>query len=170
MINRPYVSQKFKKKKIIFTFLGVFLILLDFYFLVKNPVFVVYVFFLVILIYLSSFLLSCISHKRKSKFKCLMCGECCKPKVHVTELEIKTIEKLGFKRKDFMKGIKVLKRVNGYCVFLKNKNDKKVCSIYKHRPSICRKWPFFSYSSIIPLHWFFKCPSLKNLILNKSSG
>ena len=165
MIPKSYFNQVLKKKKIIIIFLGVFLTILDLYFLARNPIYVVYLFFILLLFYLFGCSLSCIAHKRKSKFRCLICGECCKLKVNVTDKEIKIIESRGFKRNNFIKGGRVLKRVNGYCVFLKYKRGKRVCSIYKFRPSVCRKWPFFLYPFTIPWHWFFRCPALRKLVL-----
>ncbi len=165
MIFEPYINQILKKKKIIIIFLGVFLVILDLYFLARNPVYVVYLFFILVLFYLFGCSLSCIVHKRKLKFKCLMCGECCRLKVNVTDKEIKIIEKHEFKKNDFIKGRGVLKRVNGYCVFLKEVDGKKICSIYKFRPSTCKRWPFFSNPFTIPWYWFLRCPSLKKLII-----
>lgn len=169
MINRPYDSQELKKKKMIAVFLGIFLILSNIYYLIKKPIVVAYLFYFVWLLYLFGCVLSYIVYRRRSKFKCLMCGECCKLKVNITKQEIKIIEKLGFKRKYFTKDNRSLKKVNGYCVFLRKRRGKMVCGIYKHRPPICRKWPFFSHPFSIPLLWIFRCVSLKNLILNKSS-
>jgi Fe-S-cluster containining protein len=86
----------------------------------------------------------------KDTFKCVKCGECCRPVVKVNEEEIQRIEETGKKREDFIvldpvtedPSIKTLKQVNGVCMFLKREGDKFVCSIYNNRPNTCRKYPF----------------------------
>ena len=92
----------------------------------------------------------------KENFKCTKCGQCCRPIVKVTEKDITRIEETGWKREDFlaidpkkeespMKD--TLKQKNFVCMFLKKQRDTNgenifICSIYDHRPDICRKYPF----------------------------
>ncbi len=93
-------------------------------------------------------------------FKCTKCGECCKPITKVTEADIQKIEELGYKREEFLdfdpfrrdSMIKdVLKRVNGYCIFLKdNKDGTFDCSIYGNHPEVCKKYPFFEGIEKLP--------------------
>lgn len=83
----------------------------------------------------------------KDNFECTKCGECCRPLVMVNEEDIARIEQAG--HKDFVdidhleeKPVKVLKQKLGVCMFLKKQGEDFVCSIYHHRPEICRKYPF----------------------------
>ena len=102
-----------------------------------------------------------ILRKKKNQFNCIKCGLCCALMVEPDEKEIKKIERnIGQGRDSFMEG-RYLKRVNGYCTFLKNKNSENICSIYKFRPKICRGWPF---KNIRPLSLAI-CPSLRKLFL-----
>jgi len=79
-------------------------------------------------------------------FKCTKCGECCRPIVKVSTKDISRIEKSGaqdFIVQDPIGGkAKTLKQVNGICMFLKRKNEEFYCSIYDHRPKVCREYPF----------------------------
>jgi Fe-S-cluster containining protein len=87
----------------------------------------------------------------KDNFNCTKCGQCCRPIVLVNKEEILKIEELGLKQKEFVdvdplnedEKNNALKQVNGVCMFLKRKDEEYYCSIYNHRPSICRKYPFF---------------------------
>lgn len=89
-------------------------------------------------------------------FRCTKCGECCKSTiVWVTEKDIRKIEGIGFKRQAFAErdshlgpNVSVLrkKEFGGACVFLKESDDGIYsCSIYKHRPEVCRQYPFFGF-------------------------
>jgi len=78
-----------------------------------------------------------------NKFKCKKCGECCySPRL--SKKDIKRIEKLGFKKEEFIekdfRNFSYIKEINGYCMFLK-RNKKASCKIYKARPTICRLYP-----------------------------
>ncbi|MBW2979822.1 YkgJ family cysteine cluster protein [Candidatus Woesearchaeota archaeon] len=82
-------------------------------------------------------------------FNCERCGECCK-KLYIilNDSDIKNIEKHGYQLDSFSeteqvgeyKGKRVLKKINGRCVFLTNDS---LCKIYDSRPEICKKYPFF---------------------------
>jgi Fe-S-cluster containining protein len=85
-------------------------------------------------------------------FTCERCGECCK-KLYIllSDSDISRIESFDYRMNDFSeieplgeyKGKRVLKKINGKCVFLENKDGKFSCSIYESRPEICKKYPFF---------------------------
>src|SRR3989338_6493312 len=117
----------------------------------------------------------------KENFKCdRYCGECCKKMlVNVDSKDIKRIERLGYKKNDFVmedvfdpKRKFLKKQKNGWCGFLeKDKNGKYSCKIHKNRPKICRDYPFFpgtpkKIKSCLPEdlypNVFFKLPSSNN--------
>jgi len=117
----------------------------------------------------------------KENFKCdRYCGECCKKLlVEISNKDIKSIEKLGYKKDDFImedvfnpKRKFLKKQKNGWCVFLeKEKDGKYTCKIHKDRPKICRDYPFFpgtpkKIKSCLPEdlypNVFFKLPSSNN--------
>lgn len=84
-------------------------------------------------------------------FKCVKCGECCRPVVKVSQEDIKRIKELGVKNfTEFDTEIEshVLKQKNNVCMFLRKENDEFVCSIYDHRPDVCRKYPFIDQTKI----------------------
>lgn len=102
------------------------------------------------------------AYKKQANFNCITCGLCCTLKVTPTEKDIRRIEKgTGKTRGQFLEEGR-LKRVNGYCLFLKQEGQNKICSIYQHRPSLCRQWPFHGKSRVF-WKWFLLCPSLRNL-------
>ncbi|OGM03182.1 hypothetical protein A3K72_01320 [Candidatus Woesearchaeota archaeon RBG_13_36_6] len=72
------------------------------------------------------------------------CGLCCSLVVKIFEEDIKRIENLGHKRDFFVENIennkKALKRINGYCRFLVIKEGIATCTIYDHRPKVCREY------------------------------
>jgi len=94
------------------------------------------------------------------KFRCIHCGLCCRlggPRL--TNFDIKILENIGYDSKLFLdpleeakktyKGKKAMQgilksKLNGECIFLKrNPNSEKYfCSIYGHRPILCRLYPF----------------------------
>jgi Fe-S-cluster containining protein len=85
----------------------------------------------------------------KETFRCVKCGECCRPVVKLTKEDITQIEEAGHKKADFVvvdpnNNITqdTLKRVKGVCIFLKKDGEEFVCSLYEHRPDVCRKYPF----------------------------
>lgn len=79
-------------------------------------------------------------------FKCVRCAMCCVTnKAPLRHPEIKLYKKMGYK--DFTEpdtqgkawsGL-VIRRVKGKCFFL---SDDFLCTIYKHRPLICKTYPF----------------------------
>ena len=85
---------------------------------------------------------------------CRYCGECCKKTfVWLSPWDVHTIESRGYSKEEFSepdsnlgKGALVLKKKSdgSGCIFLKEEPDGTFnCSIYAHRPAICRKYPFF---------------------------
>ena len=85
-------------------------------------------------------------------FKCERCGKCCKTYIiKVSKKDIKRIKNKGYEESYFLMHDSmspgnnkfVLRKENGKCVFLKKKNGKYFCEIYKIRPLICQKYPFF---------------------------
>jgi len=135
-----------------------------YFFFTGRPHVVSFIFYFVALLYFSIFPLSFILHRKKNKFKCVFCGECCRLKFKLKKSDIVRFERGRIDWKKFTDEKWDLKKINGNCVFLKKKNGKKICSVYKFRPSTCRKWPFFSNPFFIPIGWFFTCPSLRKLI------
>tara|TARA_Y100000310_G_C20682123_1_gene816608 strand:- start:1216 stop:1575 length:360 start_codon:yes stop_codon:yes gene_type:complete len=89
----------------------------------------------------------------KETFKCTKCGECCRPRVKVSSEDISRIKELGLKEEEFVDfdekiNSKILLQKNNLCMFLKKgERDEKgedtfVCSIYDHRPEVCKQYPF----------------------------
>jgi len=155
-------SNSFKNAFFLF---DLFLIIMSFYFFLTNRIFFVYVIFLIASpIFFSGYLLSWMCHKRKAKFRCIKCGLCCRLRVKLNERDITRLKKIkGWE--NFINKRNYLKRVNGWCVFLKKRRSNVICSIYKYRPSTCRKWPFFCVTRFsISWIWFSICPSLRKLI------
>ncbi len=79
-------------------------------------------------------------------FTCQKCGKCCSLfKVYLTEKDIVEIEKLGYKREEFVdyyKKRKIIKRINDKCFFLKyDEKGSASCRIHNHRPISCRMYP-----------------------------
>ncbi len=63
--------------------------------------------------------------------------------------DILNIEKLGYKREEFVEmrnGIPRLKNVNGHCVFLDVSTGK--CTIYTTRPTGCKLYPLIFVKGI----------------------
>lgn len=145
-----------------------------YFYLVYGSVFLTFLIFfvnpiisLVYLILLISgiYLLGLQATKNQARFNCIRCGLCCAPTVTPTEKDIRRIEKsLGKPREYFLENSS-LKKVNGYCMFLKRENGNNICSIYKARPSICRKWPF--HKKWISWKWFTLYPALRDVFKNK---
>ena len=77
------------------------------------------------------------------------CGLCCTLLVRLDPEDIERIKRLGSKEDSFVEhtGRKesILKRINGYCSFLKIEKGIATCTIYDSRPKICRE-----YSCIAP--------------------
>ncbi len=88
----------------------------------------------------------------KENLNCKDCAECCKPVVVPTKEDIEKIKNAG--HKDFLdldpihpeNGKTVLKRINGYCMFLNQKT--KLCTIYENRPDICKIYPFMEKDEV----------------------
>jgi len=93
-----------------------------------------------------------IKYPRNVRFECLRCMKCCgdtpqkKRQVLLLPREAKKIEKIsGMRLSGFAASVSnpkpfkyVMKKKNRKCVFLKNGG----CSIYMHRPLLCRFYPF----------------------------
>ena len=101
---------------------------------------------------------------RKQEFKCKNCVKCCRLHVELTPKDIKRIKKAGYK-KDYFVGTrkkgKILKMINGYCIFLFINEGKSKCKIYSHRPNTCREFPnikIFSVKAYDPRCDAFKLP------------
>jgi len=91
-------------------------------------------------------------------FECRQCGACCSGPgegyIWVTRPEVELIAEFLGMSVEQLRG-KYLKRV-GFrtsiieqpvtkdCIFLQDKADGKVCTIYPVRPNQCRTWPFWS--------------------------
>lgn len=112
-------------------------------------------------------------------FQCTKCGQCCRPIVKVSEEEIKRIELTGRKRQDFLafdpklehpSKKDTLQQVNGVCTFLYRKGEEYFCSIYKHRPNTCKRYPFFPVAEKLtdcrPPRWQYWM-DLKELVVEK---
>lgn len=149
-----------------FVLFFIFLAIINIYFFFTGRLYIVtYISYFVALFYLSSLPLSYILHRKKNKFKCVNCGECCKFKLKLQKPDVVRFGKGKVNWKDFVDKNWNVKRINGYCAFLINKNGKKLCSVYKYSPNTCRGWPFFSNSFSISWPWFLYCPSLRKLIV-----
>lgn len=163
MINSSDVDSKLLRKSKLYriyyiTPLTVILVLLI---IVAPAISLLYL----IAVFLTISILDYVVRKRKGQFNCIKCGLCCALRVEPDEKDIRKIEKnLSKPREQFMEG-RYLKRINGYCAFLKNKNGENTCSIYKFRPKICRRWPFKSFRLIS----LTLCPSLRSLLLRRKN-
>jgi len=105
-------------------------------------------------------------------FKCTKCGECCRPIVQVDEKDIQRIEQTGRKREDFVVHDEqlqknTLKQHQKVCIFLKWEGEEFVCSLYEHRPEVCRKYPFITGKEKLkdcrPARWEYWMP-LKEIL------
>ncbi|MFH1056134.1 MAG: YkgJ family cysteine cluster protein [Candidatus Altiarchaeota archaeon] len=98
---------------------------------------------------------------RRDKFRCRMCGTCCRFSViPLTPEDVKRLEVGGYK--DFSEkrnGELALKRLNGRCLFVKD--DK--CTVYEHRPQVCREFPFFKLYGIGYAEKASFCPGMEAL-------
>lgn len=147
-------------------FMGSLAIFSIYFFFTGRTYIVSYIFYFVALFYLSGFPLSYFLYRKKDKFKCVKCGECCLLKFKLRKSDVERLEmgKCGWKK--FTDESWNLKKINGYCAFLKDKNEKRMCSVYKFRPYACREWPFFHNPFTISWRWFVICPSLRKLIFS----
>ena len=157
MIQKADIDRVLLKQNQKYLFLTYALVLFSFLIFVFSP--------LISILYLAAvisgfYFLGLLAYKNQANFNCIRCGLCCAPTVTPTEKDIQRIEKsLGKDRSFFMEGSS-LKKMNGFCMFLKRESGENVCSIYKARPSICRQWPFHKKS--IYWKWFVLCPALRN--------
>ena len=75
--------------------------------------------------------------------RCMNCGTCCKRTIGVSvrKEEIEKIEKLGYKREEFVDSDGLIKAGPEGCYFLVTKRDSTTrCRIHGHRPEICRNY------------------------------
>ncbi len=101
--------------------------------------------------------------RKRGEFSCQRCGKCCTLRVKPKKEDVERIVKAGYRKEDFLvRGW--MKRVNGACCFLEKKDGFARCSIYEHRPGVCRNWPFsaffrgkFIYARV------FRCPGLDKI-------
>jgi Fe-S-cluster containining protein len=78
------------------------------------------------------------------KFNCRRCGHCCRLLVGLSEKDIRRLERAGYKRQDFVSKRRkkyFIKQTNRYCPWMKVFNGRAECTVYKHRPEICRSYP-----------------------------
>jgi Fe-S-cluster containining protein len=72
------------------------------------------------------------------------CGLCCTLLVRLSPEDIKTIEGEGFSKEHFVQpgknGERLLRQINGYCRFLRLEDGIATCTIYEHRPRVCRDY------------------------------
>lgn len=90
--------------------------------------------------------------QKMKAFECKMCGQCCQGTgISVDRDEVKRIsEFLNIDEVEFIKRYCIKKQNryelkiadSNYCVFLKEKNGDKICSIHPVKPKMCRIWPF----------------------------
>ena len=100
-------------------------------------------------------------------FECTECGECCSGPgegvIWITQPEIRMLaEHLGVDEEELRQ--KYLRREGNRttivedpetrdCIFLKQEDGLKKCSIYAVRPNQCRTWPFWSENLQTPDTW-----------------
>ncbi len=75
--------------------------------------------------------------------KCMNCGNCCRRTIGVRAFkeEIERIEKLGYKREEFVDSDGFIKAGPEGCYFLVTKRDSTTrCRIHEQRPEICRNY------------------------------
>lgn len=100
-------------------------------------------------------------------FECTQCGECCSGPgegvIWVTKPEIRFIADFLDMDEDELRRL-YLRRLGNRttiieapvtrdCIFLKNVNGQKKCSLYPVRPNQCRTWPFWSDNLQTPDAW-----------------
>lgn len=93
-----------------------------------------------------------------------LCGACCyKAVVPLTREDIKKIENLGFKAREFIEfrlGVPILRNIDGHCMFLDTATN--TCKIYEMRPEACRLYPLI-YSPKLWVHVDPRCPKAKDV-------
>jgi Fe-S-cluster containining protein len=116
--------------------------------------------FVVLLINIPLWLRSSRLYRRRGEFKCTLCGNCCRLRViSLTKDDVKRLEAAGYRDFASEKGELRLRRVTGLCVLLKN--DK--CTVYEHRPRVCREFPFFRVYGMGYTERASFCPALEEL-------
>jgi hypothetical protein len=144
---------------------AIFLIIIIVYFLFTGrPYMIHYISFFTGLLYFSQFPLSYFLHKKKNKFSCIKCGKCCNMVFKLNKSDIERLEKGNINWRKFINKDWRIKKIDGYCSLLKNKNKESICSVNKYKPDTCKKWPFFSNRFSISWIWIIICPSLRKLI------
>ena len=110
-------------------------------------------------------------------FECVACGHCCSGPdegvIWISKSEIKLLaQHFGLSdselRKKYLRriGLRVSILENPQtkdCIFLKNINGSKKCTIYNFRPMQCQTWPFWTSNIDSPDDWnkaAMKCPGI----------
>jgi len=110
-------------------------------------------------------------------FECIQCGNCCagpdEGYIWLTRAEIELIAdfleiSVGRFREKYLKRVGtrstiIEQPVTKDCIFLKQIEGQKKCSIYPVRPNQCRTWPFWSENLANPAAWnraARKCPGI----------
>lgn len=100
------------------------------------------------------------------RFTCTRCGNCCTGEpgyVWVNDADIaaiaefrgETVEEVtGVYTKKATRGLSLLEKANGDCVFY---DRKQGCTIYPVRPPQCRTWPFWESNVATPDAWQNTC-------------
>ena len=123
------------------------------------PVFSFYLAALLMFVYMGPTAIKRIRlYSQRDKFACTMCGTCCRFKIiHLTPSDIKRLESGGYKDFVCKKDGPRLRRQRGRCMFL---TDDK-CSVYGHRPQVCREFPFFKTFGIGYAQTASFCPAME---------
>jgi Fe-S-cluster containining protein len=110
-------------------------------------------------------------------FECIMCGRCCSGPaqgyIWVSRPEMKFIAQYlkisaGELKKEFLRRVGLRMTIiedaqTRDCIFLKNTDGGRQCSIYPVRPRQCRAWPFWPSNLASPDDWNTaarKCPGI----------
>ena len=116
--------------------------------------------FVILLVIAPSLVQSVRLYGKRNKFRCRQCGTCCRFKtVPVTADDIRRLESAGYTDFVLTKPELSLRRVNGRCVFVKD--DK--CTVYEHRPNVCREYPFFRIYGVGYAARASFCPAMEAL-------
>jgi len=111
-------------------------------------------------------------------FACTQCGNCCTGEpgyVWISDIEIERLAAhLGTTRSEVV--TKYCRTINGRlslrekrirgeydCIFLEERQGRRVCTVYAVRPLQCRTWPFWSENIESPARWkraAQKCPGM----------
>ena len=88
-------------------------------------------------------------------FKCdRSCADCCKITiVRLNKEDIKRIRKAGYPETYFLDfdshiNSPILRNTKNKCVFLKKKDNKYYCEVYKIRPKVCGLYPFVTKKEV----------------------